>query len=235
MRTALGTGLAIALTMCGCATVRRDSLKAIDPAVQKEPRLERARARGGFRLGPYTIVQRRLRELAVDQTPATIEGPRRPAWKWQLDVELTMERGAPWEGRCTGTRQSNIDSDFGVIAGIANDTVTIDCELVGGSTRWRFLAAGRLDENIFGDLERTDRSEQTSKVEIIMWFKRVKLISRHLGEPVAQVRRGKKVVAAMVLSRPEWAWVQRSEDEDVRAAAMLTLAAVRLLPLGWDD
>jgi hypothetical protein len=80
-----------------------------------------------------------------------------------------------------------------------------------------------------------DGGPVSAKVEIILWMKRVKLISRHLAEPVAQVRRGDDVVAAMVLSRPEWAWVRTAEREELRGAAMATLAAIRLLPLGFDE
>jgi hypothetical protein len=39
----------------------------------------------------------------------------------------------------------------------------------------------------------------------------------------------------MVLSRPEWAWVRAAEPEELRDAAMVTLAAIRLLPLGLDE
>jgi hypothetical protein len=224
----------------GCATVRRDSLKIIDAQVQKQPRLQRARARGGFRLGPYTIVQRRLREHALDQIPAvTIDGPRHPGWRWELELELAIDRGgAPWRASCVGQRQANVDADFAAISEIANDTVTIECELLRERARWRFFAAGRLDQNIAGELHLADAPPEAppdAKVEIMLWMKRIKLISRHLAEPVAQVRRGDHVVAAMVLSRPEWAWVRTAEGAELRGVAMATLAAIRLLPLGFDE
>lgn len=236
MHVRIGLALVVLGLASGCATLRRDSLRAIDPEVQKQPRLVRARAPGGFRLGPYTIVQRKLREHAIDREPAlTIEGPPRPTWRWDLELELARDGGATMRGRCTGTRRSNIDSDFGTVASIANDDVKIECDFDGGDVRWHFAAAGRLDANIGGELVPDDASATPSKVEILLWFKRVKLISRHLAEPVAQVRRGKRVVAAMVLSRPEWAWVQRAEPDEMKAAAMITLAAIRLLPLGFDE
>ena len=236
MHVRFGLALVVLGIASGCATLRRDSLKAIDPEVQKQPRLVRARAHGGFRLGPYTIVQRKLREHALDRQPAaTIDGPPRPTWRWDLELELARDGGATMRGRCTGTRRSNIDSDFGTVAGVANDDVAIECDFDGDDMKWHFVAGGRLDGNIFGELVADDASATPSKVEILLWMKRVKLISRHLAEPVAQVRRGPRVVAAMVLSRPEWAWVQRTEPDRMKTAAMITLAAIRLLPLGFDE
>ena len=236
MHVRLGLALVVLGIASGCATLRRDSLKAIDAEVQQQPRLVRARAQGGFRLGPYTIVQRKLREHALDREPAlTIEGPPRPTWRWDLELELAIDRGATWKGRCIGTRRSNIDSDFGTVAGVANDDVAITCDFDGADMKWHFAAKGRLDGNIFGELVADDASAAPSTVEILLWMKRMKLISRHLAEPVAQVRHGERVVAAMVLSRPEWAWVQRAEPDRMKAAAMITLAAIRLLPLGFDE
>ncbi len=219
----------------GCSAIRRDSLKLVDGQLQREPRLVRERVRGGFRLGPYTIVQHRLRQHGGDASAVT-EGPPRPVSRWDLELELKdAAEPTPWRARCTGTRRSNLDSDFGVVAGIANDSVTIDCELAQAEARWRLSAAGRLDGNIAGELTSADPSASPAKVEIILWIKRVKLIPRHIAEPIAQVRRGDRAIAAMILSRPEWAWVLRKEAREPRAAAMTALAAIRLLPLGFDD
>ncbi|MBC8072540.1 MAG: hypothetical protein IAG13_29735 [Deltaproteobacteria bacterium] len=238
MRSWLLSLVALGTLAPGCSAVRRDSLKAIDRELQQQPRWERARAHGGFRLGPYTIVKRKLREHAVDQTPPmTIDAPRNPAWRYELELGLTREGSAPWIAHCDGRRRANIDADFAAISEIANDDVSIECELSRGEQRWHFSAAGRLDANFGGELVRADESggRVAAKVEVILWMKRVKLISRHIAEPVAQVRRGEHAIAAMVLSRPEWAWVRAAEPEELRDAAMVTLVAIRMLPLGLDE
>lgn len=231
--------------LAGCSVMRRDSLRAIDPALQQQPRLERERVRHGFRLGPYTVVQRSLHERADGETAVTIDGPRHPSSRWDLELELTIDRGgAPWRTRCIGRRQANVDADYGVIAGVANDSVSIECDIEREQSRWHFFAAGRLDGNFAGELhpvhlekERGGRLPEKERVdvEVLLWFKRVKLIPRHLAEPVAQVRHGRKAFAAMVLSRPEWAWVHPAEGGELRGVAMATLAAIRLMPLGLDE
>jgi hypothetical protein len=104
-----------------CDGLRRASLKTVDPTVQKNPRWERERAKGGFRLGPYTVLRPELRETAIDEDRVTggaesaADMTRKPGWRWH--VALTV-RGPDREyvALCTGLRVPTIIADYGEVA-----------------------------------------------------------------------------------------------------------------------
>jgi hypothetical protein len=221
--------------MVACDGLRRASLKTVDPAIQKQPRWERERIAAGYRLGPYEIGKPRVRESALDQDLGTpIEGGRRPGWRYELDLVVRAPERS-YAAHCIAKRVPSNIADYGEIADVANDVVDIGCE-IEGAAKWNFTASGRLDKNVGGDLRRGDiPSAAPLKVEIILWIARLKLLRRHLADPIAQVRRSNGTVAAMIISRPEWAWAQASADAETRGIAMTTLAAVNALPLGWGD
>jgi hypothetical protein len=223
-----------------CDGLRRASLKTVDPTVQKNPRWERERAKGGFRLGPYTVLRPELRETAIDEDRVTggaesaADMTRKPGWRWH--VALTV-RGPDREyvALCTGLRVPTIIADYGEVADVNNDEVRIDCD-VQGDQKWRLSAQGRLDKNVGGELRALDAdSAAPMKLEILLWAVRLKLVRRHLAAPVVQMRRDRTTVAALIMERPEWAWVAAGESAEIRGVALTTLLAIQALPLGWDE
>jgi hypothetical protein len=219
-----------------CDGVRRASLKTIDPGVQKNPRWERERAgAGAFRLGPYAIERARIREQSVDLamvTPAV--GPRRPGWRYDLQL-VVHGPDRDYEAQCTGHRVPTVGADYGEVADVTNDEVRIACD-VQGEHRWHLEAGGRLDKNLGGTMSATDAPAIAPlKLEVLLWVVKLKLIRRHLDSPVLQLRRDRETVAAMIVSRPEWAWVAQGESAEIRGVALTTLAAIDALPLGFED
>jgi hypothetical protein len=234
MRRAL-LPLAIVLACTSCDGLRRASLKTVDPTVQKNARWERERAKGGFALGPYTVLRPELRETAIDEDLGFRgDAPRKPGWRWH--VALTVQGpDREYVARCTGLRVPTIIADYGEVADVNNDEVRIDCD-VQGDQKWRLSAAGRLDKNVGGELRALDAdSAAPMKLEILLWSVRMKLVRRHLAAPVVQMRRDRTTVAALIMERPEWAWVAASESAELRGVALTTLLAVEALPLGWDE
>lgn len=235
--------LLLVLVSTSCDGLRRASLKIVDPTVQKNPRWERERAKGGFQLGPYTVLRPVLRETAIDEDRVTAgaagagadaDATRKPGWRWH--VELTV-RGPDREyvARCTGLRVPTIVADYGEIADVNNDEVRIDCD-VQGEHRWRLSAQGRLDKNVGGELRAVDADGAAPmKLEILLWSVRLKLVRRHLAAPVVQMRRDRTTVAALIMDRPEWAWVAAGESAELRGVALTALLAVEALPLGWSE
>ncbi len=229
--------LASALTgALGCEGLRRAALKTVDPTIQKHARWDRERIDGGYRLGPYAIVTRSLQEHAVGQDLGRpTDGPRLPGWRYELVLEVRRP-GHNYLARCTGHRLPTIAADYGEIADVANDRVTIECT-IDGRDHWKLSVDGRLDKNIGGELRRENApaGEAPGVVEIVMWLARLKLIRRHLNDPVAQVRRDGRAVAAMVIARPEWAWVENSANAEAQGVALTALAAIHALPLGFEE
>lgn len=213
-------------------------MKVVDPTLQKQPRWQHQTIRGGYRLGPYQILAPRVRETATDQTMPMAEGAAHPAYRYDLELTLFVPKARHTHAvRCVGRRQANLDTDFATIASEQKDTVLIECDIKSSTTHWSFVAGGRLDDNIGGELvqEGAPADAMPVKVEIILWTKRAKYFFRDLPYPVLQVRNGKQVVAAMIVANSEWAWVQPSAPAELREVAMATLAAIRHLPLGFEE
>lgn len=224
----------------GCGEkARLGSMKVVDPTVQKQPMLVRQDIPGGYRLGPYDILAPRVRESAIDQSmPVGEGGETYPAYRYDLELTLFVPKASRTHAvQCIGRRQPNLDSTFAAVATEQKDNVLIECDIRSAKSRWSFVAGGRLDDNIGGDLTQEGSSGETApvKVEIILWSMRAKYFHRDLAYPVLQVRQGKQVVAAMIIADDEWAWVQPAAPAELREVAMATLAAVRHLPLGFEQ
>lgn len=228
----------LSLVAIGCGTKARvGSMKVVDPAVQKQPRWHHETIPGGYRLGPYEILAPRVRESAADER-IPVTGGVYPGYRYDLELTLFVPaEKRTHDVRCTGRRQANLDADFAAIAGEQKHDMLVECDIRSAGAHWSFTAAGRLDDNIAGELvQEGDASGlPPARVEIILWAVRAKYFRRDLPYPVLQVRRGKHVVAAMIVAKDEWAWVQPSADVELREAAVATLAALRHLPLGFEE
>jgi hypothetical protein len=233
VRRAFLLGLVIATSSCD--GLRRASLKIVDPTLQKNPRWERERAKGGFALGPYTVMRPELRESAVDEDAGVrADAPRKPGWRWHVRLRVKAPE-REYVATCTGLRVPTIAADYGEIADVNNDEVQIDCD-VQGEQRWRMTAAGRLDKNVGGELRALESDAIAPlKLEILLWMVRLKLVRRSLAAPVVQLRRDRTAVAALVMERPEWAWVAAGESAEVRGVSLAALLAIEALPLGWGE
>lgn len=237
-RRALSTilPLVVGLAPLACDGVRRASLKTTDPGVQKNPRWERERGGdGSFRLGPYTIERARIRESSVDLAMVTAAvGPRRPGWRYDLEL-VVHGPDRDFRATCTGHRVPTVGADYGEVADVTNDEVRIACD-VQGEHHWHLEAGGRLDKNLGGRMTATDASAIAPlQLEVLLWVVKLKLLRRHLDAPVLQLRRDKQVLGAMIVARPEWAWIAAGESSEIRGVVLTTLAAIDALPLGFED
>lgn len=231
-RGSLALVLAIA---AGCDGLRRPSLRTVDPGLQRQPRLERERTSGGYRLGEYVVERPRLREHAVGEDLGTRpDAPRNPGWRWEL--ELTVRKGRQrWTAHCNGRRVPSIAADYGEIADVTNDEIDAQCDIVG-EQRWHLGAHGRLDKNIGGELKAEGGTAIAPlQLEIILWVVRLRMIRRSLAAPVMQLKQDRTAIAAMIVERPQWAWLGAGAPTELQGVALTALAALDALPLGWGE
>ena len=217
------------LCLCVVACLgHKDAAKVIDPPLRAEGELlRRERHRGGFALGRYTVTKH-----ALKRTPAA------RAERLQLELSLDAPDKRRWTTRCDATRARTQQDDYGAVLGESKDALKVRCELSDqAGVQWTFEAEGTLDKNIGGKIVPKDQTifGGALNVEILMWRKRFNRIRRHLPQPVAQVKLGSSAIAAMVLARPEQAWLATDATPQFQEVALATLAAIDLLPLGLEN
>ncbi len=226
--------------MLGGCLAHNASAKVVDPAlVEQGQRLDRdGGSRTGFVMGPYTVERE-----ALDRTPApnattglSRDGQSRPAERIDLQLSMRSSRAA-WTGSCQALREPTGRADYAAVTDEFHDLVVIDCQFEddqGG--RWVFASKGSLAANLGGTLVPQHASFVGGRleVEVLMWRKFWNRINRHLPHPVAQVRMQRSTVASMILARPERAWVATDAPPEMLDVSMVTLAALRLLPLGFE-
>ena len=135
--------------------------------------------------------------------------------------EVQLENGS------ASIRLDGFTSDDG--AGAAGERLMLVLSRVPGCI---FLivagAAGKLEPKhasfVGGGLE----------VEVLMWRNVWQRVRRPLPEALAQVRVKRGSTAAMVFSRPEKAWIEPSTPQELLDVSMVTLGALRMLPLGFE-
>lgn len=227
-----------AFLFCGCLG-HKDAAKVLDPLLLAEgSKHERARHPDGFALGEYVVSKKRLKRRPSGSagTSSTPDQPTSPGEVLELDAEVT--RGSTvWSVRCEAKRTPTASADYGAVLDESRDAVSIECDLwTQSGERWTFTSQGSLGSNLGGKLDSTTTKVYGGalEVEVLMWRRRFNRIRRHLPQPVAQVKAGRKAVAAMVLARPEEAWIAKDAPEELRDPAMATLAALRLLPMGFE-
>jgi len=241
----------------GCAASQRAAQKLIDPHLLAEgDALTRERGQRDLQLGPY-----RVTGLERNNEPAGAEGPfaasesgqTRPTQQLSLRFELVGGEQA-WAADCLGWRRQPADHDLAAAADEAREEVALRCELgpsEAGAPRWLLEIQGTLNDNLFGTLEpvsasrpggtgtetetETETKTKTGKrVEILMWHRVWKISRRPLPASLATVIGAKGTEAALILSKPEQAWLAPELEPRERELALTTLAAVRLIPLGFE-
>ena len=229
--------LVIVAILAGCA--HKAAAKVVDPVLLSEgTMIERSSgSRGGFVLGDYTFERTNL-----DRTPApnastglSPDGLSRPAER--LDLQLAMQvQDRRWTGACQALREPTGRQDYAAVTEEFHDMVQIDCTFESGTSSWSFTMKGSLATNLGGTLTPKHREVEGGglEVEVLMWRDVWGRVRRQIPEPVAQVRLKRSTSAAMILARPEQAWFAPSTPQEILDAAMVTLGALRMLPLGFE-
>lgn len=229
--------LVIVAVLAGCT--HKAAAKVVDPLLLAEgTMLERsAGSRGGFVLGEYTFERTDL-----DRTPApnastglSPDGLSRPAER--LDLQMAMAvKDRRWSGTCKALREPTGRQDYAAVTEEFHDMVQIDCTFENGGATWIFSMKGSLMTNLGGTLTPKHGPVVVGRleVEVLMWRDVWGRVRRKIPEPVAQVRLKRGTTAAMILARPEQAWFEPSTPEEMLDVSMLTLGALRMLPLGFE-
>lgn len=221
----------------GCVWARRASVDAVDPELRaKGLQLARGDEPNGFRLGSYLVSAPQLAREAPEpdgESGLAQDGAPRPVVAHRLDLEVVAD-DRQWAIRCKSQRRQPASMDYAAVLDENQDEIAVSCDLDRDNKRqWAFVTEAELSHNFAGTLTEQG-SERVLTVEVVMYVERFGKIRRHLPDPVAQVRDGETIVAAMVLARPEQAWVSRSSEPEVVDAAMSAMLALRFLPLGLE-
>ncbi len=224
-----------------CTWARRASLDAVDPELRaKGAQLHRTDESDGFRLGSYRVTAPKLERQAPNAGGLlTSDDTPRPVVQHRLDLGLAAAAsGRQWAIQCTSQRRQPPSMDYAAALGENRDEIAVVCDLDSGAepstaVKWAFRTEAELSHNFAGRLIDAG-SERHLDVEVVVWVERFGKIRRHLPDPVAQVRDGDTTVAAMVLSRPEQAWISEGVEPEIAEAALSTMLAIRYLPLGLD-
>jgi hypothetical protein len=231
----------------GCGVMQRPSVKMVDPGlVAHGIAMERERVRGGFALGPYVVRDLAVRSEAPDPDgPLAREDVRRPVT--QDRAELTLEApdtGRTWTSVCTVQRRAPRSADFHAVLDENGDEVAVDCTAsTKGVPPWRFRTRAALSRNFVGqvwseaqgsgeDEPPTGEPGREWTVEILTRAIHFERLERLLPVPVAQLRHRGAAELAVVLGRPERAWVARKLDPQVTEPVLALLLTLRLLP--WE-
>ncbi len=228
--------LVCAIALGGCFT-HKAAAKVVDPELLAEgTKLERSGgSRGGFELGDYSFDR-----IALDRTPApnastglSPDGQSRPSERLDLRLSMDVAKRA-WTGSCQALREPTGRQDYAAVTEEFHDVVRIDCTFEDGrGARWTFAMQGSLVTNLGGTLKAEHASFVGGglEVEVLMWRDVWGRVRRRVPEPVAQVRVTRGTTAAMILARPEQGWIDASTPTELLDVSMITLGALRMLPL----
>ena len=230
-----------ALVLCsllvGCTY--KAATKVVDPVLVSEgTMLERSDGSlRSFVLGEYHFEQESLdRDASAPSTGLSPDGQARPTERVDLQMTMTV-KDRQWGGACRALREPTGRVDYAAVTEEFHDVVQIDCTFDdGGGNTWTFEMKGSLAANLGGMLTPTNASVVGGglEVEVLMWRNVWQRVRRHLPDPVGQVRLKRGSVAAMILERPERAWIDQSAPMEMLDVAMATLGALRMLPLDFD-
>lgn len=240
------------LVAAGCTVTQRPSVKMVDPGLLADgTAMERERARDGFTLGPYAVRDSKVRTEAPDPDgPLAREDARRPVTQHRAGLVLEAPTGRTWTSTCMLQRRASTESDFHAVLDENGDEVAVECSAsTKGARPWRFRARAVLSRNFVGRLwsEGTDGNEAEAgaahdgsaapprtawSIEILTRATYFQRIQRLLPVPVAQLRHEREARAAVLLGRPERAWVAKELDPAIGEPALAIMLTLRLLP--WE-
>lgn len=191
-------------------------------------------------------------------------GRTRPTQQLRLRFAL-RGGGSDWRSECVGQRRQPGDHDLAAVADELRDEVAVHCQLVreadpkadakgsgespdGLERRWVLRLDGKLDDNLLGRLDpaaaregKAEGEADTRVVELIMWHRLWNVTRRRMPASLALVRApggepGAPITsAALILDRPERAWLAPELEPDERGLMLTALLSLRLLPLGFES
>jgi hypothetical protein len=228
--------VALGVSLGGCGLARRASVNAVDTQLRaRGDHLRRDDGRGPLRMGAYEIETLKVEETAVDPEGllAKQDVPR-PIVQHSLSMRVRGPSGGRWRVQCTQQRRQSQSAEYAAMIQENRDDVSVVCDLrTGPEHAWRFVTEADVTHNFRG---RLSSSEDTTAldIEILVYIQRWGWLRRHLPDPVAQVRRDERAVAAMLLGRPEEAWVSAELPAELAEPSIAAMLALRHLPLGLD-
>lgn len=233
--------MAVALASAGgCTVARRASQSAVDPQLRATgTALTRTDEPDGFRLGSYFVSDPDMSREDADATGLLVSGDApRPVAQHRLRFDFEAQASERiWNIDCVSQRRRPPSSDYAAVLDENRDEIAIECTLRAGTDetleQWVFRTEAELSHNFAGRLTK-EGSERTLDVEVVVWVQRFGKVRRHLPDPVAQVRDHDEIVAAMVLAKPEQAWMTTTIGHEVAEVAVSTMLALRFLPLGLE-
>jgi hypothetical protein len=188
-------------------------------------------------LGRYRVERLDVKEQPFDGAgplAPDAAGRTRPTQQWRLQFSL-LGGETPWDVQCIGQRRQPPDHDLAAAAGERRDEVAVTCQLAGAEQRWSLRIDGSLAANMIGKLESIDDPPRAGKiVEIVMWHRLWNISRRHLPASLALIRSERATEAALILDKPERAWLAPELDAAERELALASMLALRLLPLGFE-
>lgn len=239
----MGASLAGAL---GCGVQQRAAESLIDPRLRSEGVLvERQQGVRDLELGRYRVVEIELDDEPFDGSgplAADADGRSRPTQQLRLGFSL-VGGATTWTARCVGQRRQPPDADLAAVSGDPRDEIAIACALAGETPEpqtWTLELAGDLGGNLVGRLYATTATERPEKiVEVLLWHRLFNITRRRLPAALALIRSGDEAAdatteAALILDKPERAWLDPALDDAERELALTAMLALRLLPLGFE-
>jgi hypothetical protein len=258
----LGAAASTAL-IASCGVQQRAAEKLIDPRLRAQGVLVERNSRGDLELGAYRVEDLELVEEDFDLEgggPLAPDASGRTRPTQQLRLRFALRGGASdWRSECVGQRRQPSDHDLAAVADELRDEIAVRCQLVREAPnpdgdeaessdplgrRWVLRLDGKLDDNLLGRLDpaRTDEGEDDTRVvELIMWHRLWNVTRRRLPASLALVRApggepGAPITsAALILDRPERAWLAPELGPAERGLMLTALLSLRLLPLGFES
>ncbi len=224
-----------------CPLEQKMSLEVIDAPLRARG-IELAGVAGpgeSLQLGPYAV--RKVERTQSGRGEALLAAALpRPASYHQLRFEVGAADERTWQVQCEAQRRQARNPDLAGELDESHDEVGVVCRLAGpDQDRWTLRVAGNLGRGLGGELraasEGTEPGALAYEVEVIVRRNFVRVVDRELPIPVAQLRRKRMAAAAMLLGRPERAWLAPGLNGPDRELAVVAMAALRLLPIGHGE
>lgn len=228
-----------ALLIAGCIG-HKQSAKLVDPVLLDSGTTysRDGGKRANFDIGPYHFEQ-----VALERSPEphastglSPDGLSRPAERIDLDLKMSS-KDTSWSGRCKALREPTGRSDYAAVTDEFHDVVEITCTFSNqADARWSFAMKGSLATNLGGTLkpEHADFVGGRLEVEVLMWRTIWNRVRRHVPHAIGQVRMQKTTTAAMLLARPEQLWIAADAPSEMLEVSLITLGALRMLPMGFE-
>ncbi|MEM7155614.1 MAG: hypothetical protein AAF799_22380 [Myxococcota bacterium] len=232
--SARGLMVGALVTSLGCALTQRPALKVVDPTlVEQGTELTRERRKGGFALGPYEIHDVGVRTEAPDPDgPLAREDVPRPVTQHRAGLIFDAPTERSWTTSCTMQRRASNAGDYRAVLDENGDEISLDCVAKSrGLPPWNFSTRAALSGNFVGALKQTGGDEEFS-IEVLTRVTHFQRVERLLPVPVVQLREGETAKVAMVMGRPERAWITEGFDPVTMEASLAVMLTLRYMP--WE-